>query len=122
MGEERFPFDTPSPWEQDIDKKLKFTLSGPPRVDATNIPFAAVDGVVRSILIDPGIEIERRGRDASNFFRDGRNRSQVSVAPCLFADQRSADGAPRKHADLLPRLEASTQGHRWRDLSETRLQ
>ena len=24
MGEERFPFDTPSPWEQDIDKKLKW--------------------------------------------------------------------------------------------------
>ena len=24
LGEERFPFDTPSPWEQDIDKKLKW--------------------------------------------------------------------------------------------------
>jgi hypothetical protein len=24
MGEERFPFDTPSPWEQDVDKKLKW--------------------------------------------------------------------------------------------------
>jgi hypothetical protein len=22
MGEERFPFDTPSPWEQDVDEKL----------------------------------------------------------------------------------------------------
>ena len=24
MGEERFPLDTPSPWEQDVDKKLKW--------------------------------------------------------------------------------------------------
>src|SRR5207249_7764890 len=44
------------------------------------------------------------------------------AAPRLFADQRSADGAPRRHEDLPPRLAASTQGPRWRDLFETRLQ
>src|SRR3954471_44804 len=54
------------------------------------------------------IPTESESRDASNFLRDGRNRSQVSVAPCLFADQRSAGGAPRKHADLPPRLGLET--------------
>ena len=44
------------------------------------------------------------------------------AAPCLFADQRLADGAPRRHEDLPPKLAASTQGHRWRDLFETRVQ
>ena len=58
MGEERFPFDTPSPWEQDIDKKLKFRLSGPPRVDAADLPLAGNDGVVRAVLFDPGTKIE----------------------------------------------------------------
>src|SRR4051812_2241545 len=46
----------------------------------------------------------------------------VSLAPTLFADRRSAAGVARRHAGLPLGLEASTPGHRWRNLSETRLQ
>jgi hypothetical protein len=42
MGEERFPFDTPSPWVQDTGL-----------VDAADLPLADNDGVIRPVLVDP---------------------------------------------------------------------
>ena len=45
MGEERFPFDTPSPWVQDTGL-----------VVAADLPLAGNDGVIRPVLVDPGTE------------------------------------------------------------------
>ena len=48
MGEERFPFDTPSPWVQDTGL-----------VVAADLPLAGNDGVVWAVLVDPGAETGR---------------------------------------------------------------